>query len=78
MDRREALQILEPTIKLYEAMATIDGDTSGAEYVEAYKMAVADMRKMQYLEGRPCEVCSCHNEKGCGVLNCMFDGKDNV
>ena len=44
----------------------------------ALEMAIADMRKLRYLEGRPCEVCSCHNEKGCGVWECMFDGKENV
>lgn len=45
---------------------------------KALNMAIADMLKMQYLTGRPCEVCSCRNENGCGVWNCVFDGKENL
>ena len=43
---------------------------------EALEMGMSALRKLQYLEGRPCEVCSCHNEKGCGVWECVFDGKE--
>ena len=65
MTREDAIKVLE----MVEAHGLAD---------EAKQMAISDMRKMQYLEGRPCEVCSCHNEKGCGVWECMFDGKENV
>ena len=65
MTRLEAIKVLE----MVEAHGLAD---------EAKQMAISDMRKMQYLEGRPCEVCSCRNEKGCGVWECMFDGKENA
>ena len=62
MDRQDAIKVLE-MVKAY-----------GLAY-EAKKMAISNMRKMQYLTGRPCEVCSCHDEKGCGVWECMFDAE---
>ena len=65
MTRLDAIKVLE----MVEAHGLAD---------DAKQMAISDMRKMQYLEGRPCEVCSCHNERGCGVWECMFDGKENV
>ena len=38
--------------------------------------AIKEVNRLRYLDGRPCEVCSCHNENGCGVWECMFDGKE--
>ena len=75
MDRQDAIKCLEALSMCGEHHNSIAlGNTDR----EALTMAAADMRKLQYLEGRPCEVCSCHNEKGCGVWECMFDGKENV
>ena len=73
MDRQYAIKCLEAISMCGEHHNAI---TLGNTDREALKMAAADMRRMQYLEGRPCEVCSCHSESGCGVWNCMFDGKE--
>lgn len=75
MNEKQAIKILESLIACGKAHRAI---VIGASDIEAMDMAISDMRKMQYLEGRPCEVCACHNEKGCGVWECMFDGKENV
>ena len=69
MTRLEAIKVFE----IEQAFSLC-----GSDYYKACSVAISDMRKMQYLEGRPCEVCSCHNEKGCGVWECVFDGKENV
>lgn len=71
MTREMATDLLDNLVGMVD-------DNHGSDYDTALKMAIADMRKLQYLEGRPCEVCRCHNEKGCGVWECMFDGKENV
>ena len=77
MTNNEALEIIEPTIKVYETLAAMDGDTSGNEYVQAVKKSVSAMRKLSYLTGRPCEVCSCHSENGCSAWECAFDEKES-
>lgn len=63
MDRQEAIKVLE----MVEAHGLAD---------EAKQMAIADMRKMQYLEGRPCTVCKAHSSNGCGVWSCVFGRRD--
>ena len=71
MERLEAIKELERHKKEYANDHGWNTSVLGALII-----AISDMRKMQYLEGRPCEVCSCHNENGCGVWECMFDGKE--
>lgn len=41
---------------------------------DAYDMALADMKAMQYLDGRPCTVCKAHSPNGCGLWSCVFNG----
>ena len=78
MNRLEAIKELESHLDHWKRLYAerICEEKEGRDTIEALTMAIADMRKMQYLEGRPCEVCSCHSESGCGVWNCMFDGKE--
>ena len=80
MTRLEAIKTLELLLDHWKRLyaESICEEKEGRETIEALTEAISDMRKMQYLEGRPCAVCSCHSEKGCGVWECMFDGKENV
>ena len=71
MDAKDAIKILDNLAENFP----FSGYTDGAK--EACMMGASAMRKLRYLDGRPCEVCSCHNENGCGVWECMFDGKEN-
>ena len=73
MNEKQAIEILEALLLLSDYHRNIALVPSEKQ---ALSVAISDMRKMQYLEGIPCEVCSCHNETGCGVWECMFDGKE--
>ena len=78
MDRQLAIETLEGICKWYHGIS--NELVVGEKQMEAFEMAIADMRKMQYLEGRPCTVCKAHSSNGCGVWSCVFkdNGKENA
>lgn len=78
MYRQDAIKELYEHLEHWQRLLAehICTKEEGTKTIKALQMAISDMRKLQYLTGRPCEVCSCHNEKGCGVWECMFDGKE--
>ena len=73
MKRQKAIENLEEIKKaLDDSMFQFN-----PKYMESLDMAIADMRRMQYLNGRPCTVCKAHSRNGCGLWSCVFNGKEN-
>ena len=44
------------------------------ELYELTKVSLSYIDQIQYLTDRPCAVCKCHEDSGCRVWTCPFDG----
>lgn len=52
ISKKEALKILDESIKIYEFLAVNDSNTMGKEVVEAHKMAIEALRREVESEGK--------------------------